>query len=62
MIGKAPSKQGEVITASNGEQYYVIGKDRIKITEHFPVNGKRIEDLITDLIADKIKEKVAKTS
>lgn len=62
MIGKTPSKQGEVITASNGEQYYVIGKDRIKITEHFPANGKPIEELITDMITHKIREKAAEIS
>lgn len=53
---------GELITAANGEQYYIIGKNRIKITEHFPANGKPIEELITDLIAHKIKEKSAKIS
>ena len=62
MIGKAPSKQGEAKTASTGEQYKVIGKDRIKITEHFPASGKPIEELITDLITHKIKEKARETA
>lgn len=60
--GVPRSTMGELVTATTGEQYYIIGKNRIKITEHFPANGKRIEDLITDLISDKIKEKVAKIS
>lgn len=51
---------GEVITATNGEQYYVIGKNRIKITEHFPASGKPIEELIVDLITHKAKEKAGK--
>ena len=62
MIGKTPSKQGEVITASNDEQYYIIGKNRIKITEHFPASGKPIEELRTDLITHKIKEKARETA
>lgn len=63
MSGSGPrSKTGEVITGSNGEQYYVIGKDRIKITEHFPASGKPIEELITDLITYKIKENVRETA
>lgn len=62
MSGSAPQlRTGEVIAATNGEQYYVIGKDRIKITEHFPASGKPIEELITDLITHKIKEKVRET-
>ena len=61
MSGSDPrSKTGELITAANGEQYYIIGKNRIKITDHFPANGKPIEELITDLITHKTKEKVAK--
>lgn len=61
MSGSDPqSPRGEVITAANGEQYYIIGKNRIKITEHFPTSGKPIEELIIDLISNKIKEKAAK--
>lgn len=63
MSGSVPrSITGELVTAANGEQFYIIGKNRIKITEHFPANGKPIEELITDLIAHKIKEKSAKIS
>lgn len=63
MSGNVPrSVTGELITAANGEQYYIIGKNRIKITEHFPAKGKPIEELITDLITNKIKEKAAKLS
>ena len=45
------------ITAENGTQYFVMGKHRIKITEHFPSDGKQLDELIGDLIAHKIKEK-----
>lgn len=47
--------EGRTIT-ENGEQYFVLGKNRIKITERFSVDGKPIEELVTDLIAQKIKE------
>lgn len=63
MSGSVPqSATGELVTAANGEQYYIIGKNRIKITEHFPANGKPIEELITDLITRKIREKAAEIS
>lgn len=62
MSGSVPQGQkGEVITAANGELYFVIGKNRIRIKEYFPANGKPIDELITDLIANKIKEKVSGT-
>ena len=50
-------QEQKTITAENGTQYFVMGKHRIKITEHFPGDGKPIEELITDLIIHKIKEK-----
>ena len=53
---------GEVITAATGEQYYIIGKNKIKITEHFPASGKQLDELIMDLITQKIKEKAAEIS
>ena len=53
--------EGRTVT-ENGEQYYIIGKNRIKITEHFPDNGKQLDELITDLIVQKIKEKAAEIS
>ena len=42
------------------EQYYIIGKTRIKITEHFRPDGKPIEELVTTLIENKIKENTGK--
>lgn len=63
MSGTVPQEtKGEVVTAETGEQYFIMGKNRIKITEHFPAKGKAIEELITDLITHKIKEKAAKVS
>ncbi len=50
-------QEQKTITTENGTQYFVMGKNRIKITEHFPGDGKPIEELITDLIIHKIKGK-----
>ena len=52
----SPLQEGRTVI-ENGEQYYIIGKNKIKITEHFPANGKQLDELITDLIVSKIKEK-----
>lgn len=46
----------------NGEQYYIIGRNRIKITEHFPASGKPLDELITGLIVNKIRESSRKTA
>lgn len=51
--------EGLTVTTENGEQYFIAGKNRIKITEHFPSNGKQLDELIADLIAYKIKEKTS---
>lgn len=42
----------------NGTEYFEYNNVRIKITEHFPNDGKQIDELITELIRHKIKEKV----
>ena len=53
---------GLTITTETGEQYYILGKNRIKITEHFPTNGKQVDELVTDLIIHKIKENSTKSA
>ena len=50
---------GKTITAPNGEQYYIHGKTRIKINEHFPPSGKEIDELLTGLVQNKMREKVS---
>ena len=50
--------QGQTVI-EDGKQYYIIGKNKIKITEHFPADGKQLDELITDMITQKIKEKAA---
>lgn len=50
---------GKTITTLNGEQFFVYGKARIRITEHFSPNGKKIDELLTGLVQAKIKEIVS---
>ena len=40
----------ELVTAENGTQYFVCGKNRIKISEHFAAGGRPIGDLIVDVV------------
>ena len=42
---------GQTITAPTGEQFYIYGKTRIRIT--------KIDELLTTLVQAKIKEKVS---
>ena len=41
---------GILLTTSDGTQYYVMGKVRIKVSEHFAENGKTIDTLLEDVI------------
>jgi len=49
-----------LIENNSEQQYFIMGKNRIKITEHFPATGKQVDELIADLITNKIKEKAGK--
>ncbi len=51
--------QGPIVTV-DGQPYFVIGKNRIKITEHFSPDGKPIDELIADYIIQKVKENTRK--
>lgn len=53
-------EKSEIVTTETGEQYFIMGKNRIKITEHFPTNGKQLDELIAELVTQKIKEKEGK--
>ena len=44
------TKQGEIITTPDGQQYFQIGNTRIKITEHFASNGKQVDAILEELI------------
>lgn len=57
-----PDIGGLTITAPDGTQFFVFGKNRIKISEHFPSNGKQVNELVEELIRAKIKENVRKIS
>ena len=50
---------GKTVTAPSGEQYYIYGKTRIRITEHFAPHGKKIDELLTGLVQNKMREKVS---
>ena len=52
----SPSKQGQLLQTENGTQYFICGKSRIKVSEHFATEGRPLGELIADVIlhsADK---------
>lgn len=53
---------GKTITAPNGEQFFIYGKNRIRITEHFASSGKQLGTLLEELIISKSKENTCKTA
>jgi len=46
---------GELLTI-NGTQFFVVGKTRIKVTEHFPEKGPSMSNLLEDLIVYTAKQ------
>ena len=56
------NQKGITLTDADGNKYFVLGKNKIKITEHFTNNGKSIDELVTDLIEAKIKENITNTA
>lgn len=52
----SPAKQGQLLQTENGTQYFICGKSRIKVSEHFATEGRPLGELIADVIrhsADK---------
>ena len=49
-----PPSDSSYITI-NGTLYFVIGKTRIKETEHFPEGGPTVIDLMEDVITHSAK-------
>lgn len=43
-------KNGFVIATEDGAQYFIMGKSRIKISEHFAQSGKSLGYLLEDVI------------
>lgn len=59
---KKDNREGITLMDANGNQYFIFGKTRIKIIEHFADNGRSIDVLLFDLIQAKIKENITKTA
>ncbi|MBT9798553.1 hypothetical protein [Hungatella hathewayi] len=52
----SPAIQGQLLQTENGTQYFICGKSRIKVSEHFATEGRPLGELIADVIrhsADK---------
>ena len=43
-------KDGTLLTEKDGTQYFVMGKVRIKVSEHFAQDGKPLDSLLEDVI------------
>ena len=56
------SPAGKTITAPNGEQFFIYGKNRIRITEHFASNGKQVDAILEELILSKSKDFISKNA
>ncbi len=45
-----PKREPYYGTEPDGEMFFYIGSTRIKVSEHFNKDGKRLEDLLEDVI------------
>lgn len=41
---------GRLIVGEDGAQYFICGKSRIKVSEHFASEGKPLSELLEDVI------------
>lgn len=46
----SPTIQGQLLQTENGTQYFICGKSRIKVSEHFAAEGRPLGELIADVI------------
>lgn len=42
--------KGHLLQKEDGTQYFICGKSRIKVSEHFAMEGRPIGELIADVI------------
>ena len=50
---------GRVLTAEDGKQYFVCGKNHIEISEHFATTGKKLDALLTDVMLYTAEGKIS---
>ena len=53
------SPAGMVLRLEDGKQYFVCGKNHIEISEHFATNGKKLDDLLTDVMLYTAEGKIS---
>lgn len=50
----SPAIQGQLLQTENGTQYFICGKIRIKVSEHFAAEGRPLGELIADVIQHSV--------
>ena len=50
----SPVIQGQLLQTENGTQYFICGKSRIKVSEHFATEGRPLGELIVDVIRHSV--------
>lgn len=50
-----PTMKGEIIINEDGSKYFIYGKIRLHITEHFRENGKTFRELLDQIILQRIR-------
>ena len=53
----SPAIQGQLLQTENGTQYFICGKIRIKVSEHFAAEGRPLGELIADVIRHSVDKK-----
>ena len=50
---------GRVLMEEDGKRYFVCGKNHIEISEYFATNGKKLDDLLTDVMLYTAEGKIS---
>ena len=56
-VNQQPNQKGYTVI-ENGQEYFIFGKNRIKVCEHFVENGRALEEVFCDVIEYEAKTRI----
>ena len=63
-MSASPAPDGDIqtVTDDTGRLYFCVGKTRIRIVEHFPDRGQNLENALSNLILQIVRENLEKSA
>lgn len=50
-----PTMKGEIIINEDGSKYFIYGKTRLHITEHFKEKGKTFREILDEIMLQRVR-------